>query len=203
MLERYTTLFLSVPSAAKDYSASAEIIEELSLAIIERTICNIRYHTFSDDKVKEYDIQPLHFFEREGGLYLLVTVPTYGDVRTLAVERIKAAEGTGQSFAYPEGFDPEEYLASAFTLYFEEPVEVRIRFAASQARYIRERVWAKEQKIQEADDGSVFLTINTSGWDDIKSWAMSFGVNAEVMEPIKMRQEIATELSAALERYRR
>ena len=202
MLERYATLFLSVPSAAKDYSGSAEIIEDLSFAIIERTTCTIRYHSFSDDKIKQYDIQPLHFFEREGGLYLLVLVPTYGDVRTLAVERINAVETTGQPFAYPEEFDPEEYLASAFTLYFEEPVEVKIRFAADQVRYIRERVWAKGQTIQETEDGSALLTINTSGWGDIKRWVMAFGADAEVMEPLEMRQEIAAELSISLESYR-
>lgn len=202
MLERYATLFLSVPNAAKDYSASAEIIEEISLAIIERNTCSISYHTFSDDRVKKYCINPLHFFEREGGLYLLVTVPAYGDVRTLAVERIKYVETTKESFVYPEGFNPEEYLASAFTLYFEDPVEVKIRFAKSQARYISERTWSKEQKIQEAADGSVLLTINTSGWDDIRRWVLSFGRDAELLEPADMRAEIAANFEYGMNLYR-
>jgi predicted DNA-binding transcriptional regulator YafY len=117
------------------------------------------------------------------------------------VERIESAESTDNQFEYPEGFDPEEYLSSAFSLYFEEPVEVKIRFAIDQARYIRERLWAKGQVIQEDEDGSVMLTINTSGWGDIKRWVMSFGSNAEVLEPGEMRQEIADELSKSVANY--
>lgn len=201
MLERYATLFLSVPNAAKDYSASAEIIEEISLAIIERNVCTISYHSFSDDRVKKYDINPLHFFERDGGLYLLVVIPAYGDVRTLAVERIKSVEATDKVFEYPENFNAEEYLTSAFTLYFEEPIEVVVRFDASQEKYIRERQWAKEQRIEVEQDGSIVLTISTCGWWDIKRWILSFGIDAEVLKPEKMRREIMAEFSEASKRY--
>lgn len=201
MLERYASVFLSVPTAAKDYSASAEIIEEISFAIIERTICHIHYHSFSDDSVKQFEIKPLHFYEREGGLYLLVLIANYKDVRTLAVERIMSVEQNGLSFTYPADFDPEEYLTSAFSLYFDEPVSVKIRFAACQARYIRERVWAKGQQIQDSDDGTIILTMETSGWYDIKRWVMSFGSDAELLEPEEMRNQIIQELNNSLNRY--
>lgn len=56
MLERYSSVFISVPNSAKDYSESAEVIEDISFAIIERTTCSIDYHSFSDDKIKRFEI---------------------------------------------------------------------------------------------------------------------------------------------------
>ncbi len=35
-------------------------------------ICLVEYHSFSDDRVKKFKIDPLHFFERDGWLYLFV-----------------------------------------------------------------------------------------------------------------------------------
>ncbi len=201
MLERYSSVFISVPNATKDYSNSAEVIEEISLAIIDRTTCTIDYHSFSDDKVKKFDINPLHLFERDGGLYLLVVTTDYGDVRTLAIERIRKIDPVDKTFVYPDQFDPESYLATAFTLYFGETVEVKIRFAADQSRYIRERQWANKQKIIDEPDGSVILILKTSGWWDIKRWALSFGADAEVLEPAKMREEIKNDLSVSSRKY--
>jgi len=41
---------------------------------------------------------------------------------------------------------------------------VKVWFSAEQARYIRERKWSGTQKIREQKDGSIILSIETSGW---------------------------------------
>jgi hypothetical protein len=43
LLERYSNLFISVPKTLKDYSAHAETMEELSMAILGRTTFRICY----------------------------------------------------------------------------------------------------------------------------------------------------------------
>jgi predicted DNA-binding transcriptional regulator YafY len=146
-------------------------------------------------------IDPLHFFERDGGLYLFVRTTAYGDIRVLAVERIKELVKTEDDFVYPEGFDPEERLRSAFNITMDDPIEVRIRFSAGQARYIRERRWADQQMIEEEGDGSVILTLQTSGWWDVKRWVLSFGAEAEILEPIELREELLIDLTIIAGKY--
>jgi len=70
MLERYAALYVSVPKTPKDYSAHTDTIEDLTLAILERTTCTVTYATFSDEEIteKRYNINPLYLFERDGGL---------------------------------------------------------------------------------------------------------------------------------------
>lgn len=204
MLDSYANLFISVPKTPKDYSAHAEVIEELSLAILDRTTCTVTYTTFSDENIteKSYDINPLHFFERDGGLYVFVVVCHYGDIRLLAVERIKGVTTTDKHFEWPKGFDSEALLKKAFGLYWDDPLTAKIRFVKSQARYICEREWSEDQIIEEQSDGSIILTMHTSGRYDVKKWVMSLGSDAELLEPIDLRNEILAEVKEMTKAYK-
>lgn len=119
----------------------------------------------------------------------------------LAVERIGLIETTDAAFVYPADFDPEALLDRSFGMFYDDPLEVKIWFSAGQARYIRERQWAQEQKITKRKDGSIVLWMKTSGWWDVKKWVLSFGADAAVLEPVEMRDEIREEFLAALESY--
>jgi hypothetical protein len=95
--------------------------------------------------------------------FRLVNTSTYGDIRTLAVERIQNIKKTGESFEYPEGFDPEALLESAFDMVYGDPVKVRICFSADQVRYVKERKWSKNQEIVDQEGGSIILSLDISG----------------------------------------
>lgn len=200
-LEKVKTLFVPATKFAKDYSDKEAIINTLTDAVFRQRTCDLEYHSFHDDKVKSFRIDPLRFFEREGGLYLFVRTTDYGHIRILAVERIlKITMGDGQ-FDYPEKFDPDTLLDGAFSIIYDEPIAAKIRFSPEVARYIKERVRAKGQKITDHGDGSVILEMTTSGWIDMKRWVMSFGADALVVEPEELRNEVEAELRMALEMY--
>ncbi len=126
----------------------------------------------------------------------------FGEIRTLAVERIQEITKTGSSFEYPKDFDPEELLESAFDIVYEDPIDVKIWFSANQARYIKERTWSKTQKIKDQKDGSIILSMSTSGWWDVKRWVLSYGRNAKVLEPEELKKEIVDELTTAKDSYK-
>lgn len=196
-LSRLESLLVPSVKFFKNYRGKGEIIEKLSDAIFERKTCLVAYHSFSDDRDKQFRIDPLHFFEREAGLYLFVRTTDYGDIRTLAVERILGVKDTGGIFTYPEDFDPHTLLASAFNLTYDDPVNVKIRFSSGQAKYIKERQWARGQTITKQPDGSIILEMDTSGRWEVKRWVLSFGAEVELLEPEDLRAEIADEISSA------
>lgn len=200
-LDKIRALFVPSNKLAKDYSGKEEIISLLTEAILEKKTCFVKYHSFQDDKVKNFKIDPLHFFESNGGLYVFVNATTFGDIRILAVERIQDLKITDDSFEYPADFDPEKSLDSAFNIVFDDPIEVKIWFPADQAKYINERTWAEDQNIIEQQDGSVILKMKTSGWWDVKMWVLSFGAEAVVLEPSELREEIVEEMKTILDIY--
>jgi len=200
-LDKIKALFVSASKFVKDYSGKEAIIGQLMDAMLKNETCYLTYHSFYDDKIKNFKIDPLHFFENDGGLYLLVNTTTFGDIRTLAVERIQEITKTGSLFEYPKDFDPEELLESAFEIVYEDPVKVKIWFSAEQARYIKERKWSKNQEIIDQEGGSIILSIETSGWWDVKRWVLSHGKDAKVLEPEELRIDIVAELDAASRGY--
>jgi len=196
-------LFISSAKFTKDYAGKEEIIGKLSDSIFERKTCAVEYHSFADDRDKKFRIDPLHFFERDGGLYLFVRTTDYGGIRTLAVERIQRVEDTKDYFTYPDDFDPQALLESAFNLTYDDPVSVKIWFSAGQAKYVQERQWAKGQKIMKQPDGSILLEMDTSGRWEIKKWVLSFGAEAKLLEPEDLRTEIKKEIDCSLHNYNR
>jgi predicted DNA-binding transcriptional regulator YafY len=108
---------------------------------------------------------------------------------------------TGNSFEYPEDFDPEKKLSEAFDMVFDNPIEARIWFSADQAKYVKERRFARRQKIIDQPDGSIILEMKTSGWWDVKRWVLGYGKDAVVLEPEKLRGEIREELKSQVKRY--
>ena len=201
-LEKIRTLFVPSGKFAKDYSGKEKIIDGLRRGMIEQKRCAVKYHSFLSGKKRDYDLDPLKFFENNGGLYVFAYITGYDEIRTLAVERIERLEVTDIPFDYPEDFDPEKLLSSAFGIIFDKPIQVKIRFSKEVAPYIRERTWAPNQRITENEaDGSLILEMETCGWLDVKKWVLSYGMQAEVLEPKEMREEIVEELKNSLGQY--
>ncbi len=193
-LRRIQTLFVTTDKFSKDYSGKENVIESLSDAILSQYICLIRYNAFGENRVNRFKIEPLHFVEHGGGLYAYVRTLKHGDVITLAVERIEELTVTDQTFEYPKDFDPQARLAQAFGMTSEDPMAVRIRFSKDQARYVKERRWATNQKIEEIGEGSIILEMRTSGLWEVAKWILSWGSDAEVLEPKELRILVAVEI---------
>lgn len=201
-LKKIKTLFASSSKFAKDYSGKEEIIEDLADAMLKNRVCQVKYHSFYDDRVKEFEMWPQNFFENDGGLYLYIGKEGSEQRRILAVERIQELAALNKTFEYPIDFDPEEALESAFDIVHDDPIDAKIWFSADQAKYIKERKWAKDQKTIDQPDGSVILEMKTSGWWDVKRWVLSFGAEAEILEPTNLRKDIMEEIKGAGVRYR-
>lgn len=200
-LRRLGTMFVSGSRLTKDYSASEETIAELMQAMLQLKVCRITYHSFSDETTKDFRIEPLHFYEVDGGLYLFVRIPRFESIRTLAVERIEAIEILSETFQMPKDFHPETQIDSAFQITYDDPIDLRIRFAKEVARYIKERRWSPKQKLLPQEDGSLILEMSTSGRKEVLMWVLSFGGNAEVLEPEEFRADVIAEARRILAQY--
>ena len=202
-LDKVRTLFSAPGRFTKDYRDKDEVIGAITDAMFKQVTCLVEYHSFGDDRVKHFKIDPLRFVERDGGLYVFVNATSFDNILLLAVERILKLTPSDETFTVPEDFNPDALLETAFNLTFGDPVAVKVHFSADQARYVKERRWAAAQTLTEQPDGSVILEMETSGRWDVKRWVLAFGADAEVLEPKDMRQEIAAELRGLLSVYSR
>jgi len=123
------------------------------------------------------------------------------EIRTFAVARIRNLEATEKAFEVPESFDFDTYIGSSFGVIAEPATRVRIRFDRRWASYVEERTWHPSQSLGPAPAGGVELTMEVGGTAELRSWVLSFGSGAEVLEPESLRGEVEQELADALQRY--
>jgi predicted DNA-binding transcriptional regulator YafY len=179
-----------------------EKLRTIFRAISDRQVCHVSYEAISTGQVKSYDIHPLAVFENDGGIYLYVVVPYYGDIRLLAFERIRAIETVDGTFEFPLDFDIEKRLADPFGIVQGDEFEARIWFSAEQAPYIREKKWPSHYRIEERANGEIILHLTTCGEYELTRWILSYGADAVVLEPEWLRESIGNCLKVSIKRYR-
>jgi predicted DNA-binding transcriptional regulator YafY len=188
-----SSLFTSSPNGLKSYAGHDAILDTLLDGLEQLRALHISYAAPSSTTTKSYQVHPLKLFEHRGGLYLFVRLPKHEVIRILAVDRIKGAKLLDTVFAYPSDFDAEALLASAFDLTLDDPVTASIHFSPQEAPFVRERHWSDDQSIVSHPDGSITLTLSTSGTRDLLRWLLSFGSGAEILSPPTLRDALRDE----------
>lgn len=199
--DRIDSLFAAGSLHPARYDDMEEIIDDLLEAVVERRVCTVTYRALSHGTAKTYDIHPLRIFQHDGALHVFVTIPGKNAIRILAVARIAKLVVQDGVFEEPDGFDPDTVLGHTFNLTLDDPVSVSIRFSPTAARRIRNRQWSATQSLEEHSDGSVTLAMETSGRDDVVVWVLSFGPDAEILEPEELRQLINARLEETINVY--
>jgi len=200
-LERLGESFRVLPGPHKRYVESRETIQVLSDAVLGRRTVRMRYRTGRTGAEGERDLDPYRVWYRTGGLYVIGHDHRSGELRTFAVDRIQAIEATDARFELRDDFDFDAYTASSFGVVAEPATRVRIRFEPRWATYVEEHTWHPSQKLEALPDGRLELAMEVGGTAELRSWVLSFGEGAEVIEPDALRDEVRRELGAALARY--
>ena len=162
-----------------------------------------RYRSLSSNRTSERRVHPYHVFNHRGDWYVAAWDEPRREVRIFALHRIRRATLTTEGFEVARGFSFRKYMADTFAIQKgEKPVAVAVRFAARQARWIRERKWHKSARVQEELDGGLVLRLQVAETSEIRRWVLQFGSEAEVLRPASLRRAVAQELAAAAKAYR-
>ncbi len=197
-LERAAEAYVPLARGHKPYEDAREVLENLHEAILKRRVCQVTYRSPEADGARHYKIEPLRLLPHRGGLYVISRMPYYDQLITQAVDRFEAVKVTEERFEPPDHLSIDERVSNAFGISSEEPMDVAVRFAKAQAPYIRERIWHPSQKLEELGDGRIVLRLRAGGFYEIRSWVLSFGAAAEVLEPEELREAVREEMRAAL-----
>jgi predicted DNA-binding transcriptional regulator YafY len=185
-----------------DYTPFQGILDTIQTAMREQRLCRIKYRD-SKGQTKEFIIAPHRIMAFRESLYILCYEHEEDGTQSrdtrlnLAVHRFAKCKMTHKTF---EPIDDEQE-SKYFGFEFDEPFQVRVAFSSAVATYVSERTWSNDQRIRHKKDGSMTLTFTTTSKREVISWVLSFGSEAELLEPKELRNEIQNRMTKAAEQY--
>lgn len=177
----------------------------LADAVLHRRQLRIRYWTASRNEETERTIDPLHLAAIDGEFFLIAWCHARKTQRMFAPARIRELQETGETFDVPSGFHVGEFFDGSFRVVneLEQPVQtVRLRFAPSAAKYVKEKIYHPSQENLLHDDGAFEMTMSLRSLIEIRRFALSWGSECEVLEPGSLREDIRREAEAILKQSR-
>jgi proteasome accessory factor B len=183
--------------------ADLAIFNTLSAAVLHQHEIAFDYRKPGEKRLTRRRVRPYHLAHRENLWYLVAFDCERAELRTFAVPRISGAVALKTRFVRPPDFSPERFFASALGVlggrgdYF-----VVIRFKASVADRVREREWHESQELRDLPDGGLELSLRLGALAEVERWILTWGAEAEVLEPRELRARLKSAAAALARTYR-
>lgn len=184
-----------------DYEAKGELFRAINQAIKNNRILRMKYYSFARDELTFREVEPYQLVFSEGFWYLVAYCHQREAVRLFRVDRIEYLEETGAVFELPSGFNYEDYMGSAWGMERGEEFGFSVRFYGDAARFVRETKFHPSQEIIEEDGRTIIFTAKACGLKAITRWLLSFGGEAEVLEPEELKASVRRQAMSILERF--
>lgn len=174
-----------------EHDIDAEGVRALLLtAAREQTPCAIWYVKPGAGDGSVRVIHPYVVAFGEGSWYVVGHCTAEDGVRVFRLDRVLAGDVAEGGFTVPESFRADEYLQGG-RVFHAQPAqdvhEVRVRYAPTIARWIRERARWEPGRLEEAPDGSVVVRHEVTDPHWAVGHALMYGAEAEIVEPAEIR----------------
>ena len=204
-LERMAGAFhLTSGDGGEKYAAKALILDELTGAIDRCRMTDLVYQSENATEPASRTVYPLGWVVHHDSLYLVAHAPDHGEQRLYKLDRMESVKVDPLQFQRPPDFSLSRYFAGTFGVYRgdgQAPIAVRIKFLPAVARAIGEKQFHPSQKLTRERDGGVTAAFELTSTQELKSWLLSWGANAVVLEPQALADEIRAEAESLVRLY--
>jgi proteasome accessory factor C len=181
-------MYRELGSAVNARSQAPEALGILTRAVEERHELEFDYAARGSTAAERRRVEPVEVFNHRGQWYLYGWDLTRGSERLFRLDRMTDIRRTDRTFS-PRSMPPARVPDPA------ERGSVRVRFTAQAAPYLRERFGGEAR---ELTDGGVEVKVaGEERW--LIQWVLSFGGEAEVLEPAWAREAVCRAALKALE----
>jgi predicted DNA-binding transcriptional regulator YafY len=180
-------------------TTAPDILGDIDRAFSSNRRVVLRYRGERDTVAKPRTVDPLLVRHASGHTYLHAFDVERGATRTFKVDRIRSVEVT-RVRAQRHEFD-EQVFTSSVKAWVGDTLTVVVRLSPRVARIAHEYRLVDDQTLTETDNGGAVLRATVNGVAEAKRWVLSWGGDAEALEPESLRAAVADELRAAVAQY--
>ena len=163
----------------------------------------ITYLPFYEDRPYFNEVHPYLLKEHGFRWYLVGWNPHREQVRTYALDRIRALEQIPeQTYRVPD-FDTGNYFKYSLGIIAPEgaPPVILLAVQRTQAQYLITQPWHDSQNILEENEDEVVFTFRLHPTYEFRSLILGLGKDARVLEPRSLRDDLAREIRQMASAY--
>src|SRR5688572_4106448 len=174
----------------------------VAAALLKRSRVWIRHYNRKEDRETEREISPQRLVHYRDNWYLDAWCHLREDLRSFAVDAIRAAELREARAKEIAAAQLDEHLSSGYGIFAGRDVRwAKLRFTPEAARWVSAQIWHPEQRAQVEADGSYVLEIPYAHERELVMEILKYGAEVEVLAPEGLREQVAGDLKRAAGRY--
>lgn len=182
------------PNLVKEKELKAwEIINN---AITKKKKLKIKYKPLEKkaDSEKTRIVHPYGVFEHDLAVYFFGYCELRKDLRYFKLSRIEKIEVLDEEFEINKNIDIHQRLNASFGIMNDKPMKLKVEIKYPFSQLVKEKAFSSTYRITEIDDNTIVYEAEIMGYKEIKSWILSMGKYAHVVEPIELREDIKKDI---------
>jgi predicted DNA-binding transcriptional regulator YafY len=184
------------------HTSQNEFTDLILIAIEDRKAIEIKYLSAKSTQPLAYEIHPYGLAEHRGSLYVVGHSCHHHEIRTWKLDRMSSVEFLKHRFPAPLHFDLSEFFGDAFAVVTgKEDWLIRIGFNQEATQFIGEKKFHRSQQVERHADGTSTVSLRLNSLLEVKSWVLSFGAKAKVLEPQQLIDDIKRDIASLTSSY--
>lgn len=189
----------------EEIPSGQEYLPIIIQAMKKNRVLRITYQSYWREDSSTFTVEPYSIKLFKQRWYMVARSPYYNKVMIYALDRIhNLVNLTEEKFKMPDDFDAKDYFRNFYGIIAPsdaKPQNIKLRVTAGQTNYLRSLPLHNSQKeIERTDEFSVFQLYLCPEFD-FQQALLSMGENVEVLEPVWLRDEIASMVKRMWTKY--
>ncbi len=151
----------------------------LSKAVEEKRMIKIEYFRISDDKKRNYIIQPVELFNRGNDWILKAVKKGEQKIKFFYVTRFNKIELTDKYFSAKDFYEDAGNL-----------IDIELLFDANMKSQLIDKIWFDKYEIEETREGKLLLKTTQPLTNGLAAWCISWWHKIEIISPQELKDYI-------------
>jgi predicted DNA-binding transcriptional regulator YafY len=174
----------------------------VATAVLKRLRLWIRHYNRKDDRETEREISPQRLVHYRGNWYVDAWCHLRNDLRSFAVDAVRAAELREARAREIPAAELDEHLGAGYGIFAGKAAAwAKLRFTPEAARWVSAQIWHPKQRAERQPDGSYVLELPYAADRELLMEILKYGADVEVLAPDDLRARVAAALRQAAGRY--
>lgn len=191
---------LSGRVAVEDVPSGQKWLTVAMQAMLDNAVLKIEYRKYLSTETDIRTIRPYAVKEFAKRWYLIAWSEEAAQLRTYALDRIKALDRTGETFKMPKDFSVDELFRDSYGIYLPEgetPVLVKLKATERESAYLQDLPLHPSQ----VSIGPNLFALRVIPNPNFLMELCKRADRLEVLEPLELRQAVRQALNNAIQLY--